>query len=61
MIKREGLRPLKTLLLILGEIPWDVTMIEQEQAALYKNEESDNKHMAEIKNSKRMDIARNQN
>lgn len=38
MIKREGLRPLNTLLLILGEIPWDVTMIEQEQAALYKNE-----------------------
>lgn len=33
MIKTKGQRPLKTLLMfknILGEMAWDVTMIEQE-------------------------------
>lgn len=36
MIKREGLRPLKTLFLILGEIPWDIKMTTRIGCSLKK-------------------------
>lgn len=42
MIKREGLRPLNILFLILGEIPWDIKMTEQEQAAHYQKKKKGN-------------------